>query len=294
MKHRTQLSLVPTPVGGLVLALFAVLALPLALPMATPAAFAQEAAAEETMTAEELIEKNLDAKGGREKIEAIETARIQGTMTMQGPAGDMSAPFTMEWKAPDQMRFEMSLQGMTLVQAFDGESGWMINPFMGKAAAEKMSDEDAEMFKEQADFHGPLVGWEEKGYTVEYAGEEEVEGTPTYKLKVVKPSGEESVLYLDQEYFLEIKQDSKRMVRGQEVEATSAIGDYKEVDGVVMAHSMDVQGAAGPGGNMNMTFETVELGVDLPDDRFAMPAAEEAAEGEGEEDGAETPPGSPR
>lgn len=300
MNHRTQPKLVPTRVEGLAsapvrgfalaLALFAILAPSLA----TPAAFAQEAAAEEAMTAGELIEKNLDAKGGREKIEAIETARIQGTMTMQGPGGDMSAPFTMEWKAPDQMRFEMSLQGMTLVQAFDGESGWMINPFMGKATAEKMSDEDAEMFKEQADFHGPLIGWEEKGYTVEYAGEEEVEGTPTYKLVVTKPSGEKTTLFLDQEYFLEIKQDSQRMVRGQEVEVTSAVGDYKEVDGLVMAHSMDVQGAGGPGGNMNMTFETVELGVDLPADHFAMPAAEESAEGEGEDDGAETPPGSSR
>lgn len=283
MKHRTQLSLA--------LALFAILALPLALPMATPAAFAQEAAAEEAMTAEGLIEQNLDAKGGREKIESVETARLQGTMTMQGPGGDMTAPFTMEWKAPDQARFELTIQGMTMIQAFDGESAWMINPFMGKATAEKMSDEDAEMFKEQTEFHGPLLDWEEKGYTVEYAGEEEVEGTPTHKLVVTKPNGEATTFYMDQEYFLEIKAESKRMVRGQEIEVTSAIGDYKEVDGLVMAHSLDVEGAGGPGGNMNMTFETVELGVDLADDRFAMPAVEEAAEGD---DGADTPPGSSR
>lgn len=253
------------------LALLAVLALPLA---ATPT-LAQEAADEPAMTADQLIEKNLEAKGGREKIESIDAARLQGTMNM----GGAEAPFVLEWKEPNQMRMELTLQGMTLVQAFDGETGWMINPFMGKTTPEKMSAEDAEMFQDQADFHGPLVDAEEKGYTVEYAGEEDVEGTPTYKLVVTKESGEEITLFLDKEYFLEIKQVGKRTVRGQEVETAMAVGDYKEVDGLVMAHSMDAVGAAGPpGGGFNMTIETVELNPELPEDRFEMPAVEEAGE----------------
>lgn len=275
MKHRKYPSL------ALTVALFAMFA----LPFVTPAAFAQEAAAEAAMTAEELIDKNLEAKGGRDTIESVESARLQGTMTMQGPNGDMSAPFVMEWEAPEKARFELTLQGMTMIQAFDGESGWMINPFMGKAAAEKMSEEDAEMFKETADFHGPLFDYEAKGNSVEFAGEEDVEGTPTYKLVVTSAKGEETTLFLDQEYFLEIRSEARRTVRGQEVNSSTSLGDYKEVDGLVLAHSMDVQGAGGPGA-MNMTFETVELNVDIPDDQFRMPETEEAAE----EDGAETPP----
>lgn len=281
MKHHDRSSF------ALAAALFAVLALPLA----APATFAQEAAAEDTLTAEELVEKNLEAKGGRERIGAVDSARLQGTMTMQGPTGEMSAPFAMEWKAPEMARVEFTLQGMTMVQAFDGENGWMINPFMGKAAAEKMSAEDAEMFREMADFHGPLFDYEEKGNTVEYLGEEDVEGTPTYKLLVTRRSGEQTTLYLDQEYFLEIRGEGTRTVRGQEIESTTSVGDYKEVDGLVLAHSMDMQGAGGPGG-MNITFETVELNVDLPDDRFTMPEVEETEEaGEGD---TETPPGSLR
>jgi outer membrane lipoprotein-sorting protein len=278
MKNRTYPNLASAL--ALALALIATLVLP-QLASAQEAAMADMADMAETpddgMTAETLVEKNLEAKGGKEKIESVESARIQGKMNMQG----MEAPFTLEWKAPDMMRMEMSLQGMTLVQAFDGETGWMINPFMGKTAPEKMSDDDAEMFKDQAEFHGPLVDYQEKGYTLTYEGEEDVEGTPTYKLKVVKPSGEEIVLYLDQEYFLEIKQDGKRTVRGQEIESSAAVGDYKEVDGLVMAHSLDVTGGGGPG-SMNMTFENVELNPELSDDEFAMPAAEEAEEGAGD------------
>lgn len=273
MKHRNRSSLARGHAAAL--ALFAVLVLPLA---AAPA-LAQEAAAAPAMTADELIEKNLEAKGGREKIESVDAARLQGTMNM----GGAEAPFVLEWKEPNQMRMELTLQGMTLVQAFDGETGWMINPFMGKTAPEKMSAEDAEMFQDQADFHGPLIDYEEKGYTVEYAGEEEVEGTPTHKLVVTKENGEEITLYLDQEYFLEIKQEAKRTVRGQEVETAMAVGDYKEVDGLVMAHSMDAVGAAGPpGGGFNMTIESVELNPELPAERFTMPAAEAAEEGEPE------------
>lgn len=275
MEHRNRSSLARGFAAAL--ALLAVLALPLT---ANPA-FAQEAAAEPAMTADELIEKNLDAKGGREKIESVDAARITGTMTMQGPNGDMNAPFTLEWKAPDHTRMEFTIQGMTMVQAFDGETGWMINPFMGKTTPEKMSAEDAEMFREQGEFHGPLLDYEEKGYTVEYAGEEDVEGTPTYKLVVTKPNGEVTNLFLDQEYFVEIRAEGIRTVRGQEVQSTISVGDYKEVDGLVMAHSLDVTGAGGPG-RINMTYEKVELNPELPEERFTMPAVEEAEEGEPE------------
>jgi outer membrane lipoprotein-sorting protein len=251
--------------GVLVLVLTAFLAPPLAAQDAAP-------------TAEELIEKNLEAKGGREALAATQTARVNGKMSM----GGMEAPFVYEWKAPDKLRIEFTIQGMTGIQAYDGETGWMVMPFMGKTDPEKMSPEDTAMLKDDADFRGPLFDPESKGYTVAYVGEEDVEGTPTYKLELTKETGEVSHLYLDQEYFLEIKQDSKRTVRGQEVESETAIGDYKEVGGLMMAHSHDVTTSMAPGGGQTMTFESIELNPEIPDERFAMPAPAPPADGEGE------------
>lgn len=253
-------------------------ALALALVLVVPVA--PVAAQDGELTIEQLIEKNLEAKGGREKLESVDSARVTGKMNM----GGMEAPFLLEWRAPDRMRMEFTLQGMTMVQAFDGTTGWMLNPFMGKAEPEKMSPEDADMIKEQADFHGPLFNPEEKGYEVAYAGEDEVEGTPVYKVEVTKPSGETSYVYLDREYFLEIQAESKRTIRGQEMETTMAIGDYKEVDGLMIAHSLDstMSGGQGPGGGFNMTIEAVELNPELADDRFTMP---EVALAEGEPEG---------
>lgn len=239
-------------------------------------------------TVEELIEKNLEAKGGRETIEAVDSARVSGTMTMGAGGQQMEAPFTLEWKAPDKTRMELTIQGMTMVQAYDGEVAWMLNPFMGQGSAEKMSEEDTAAFKDQADFHGPLLNPEEKGYEIEYVGEEEVEGTPTFKLKVTKPSGEETFLFLDQDYYLEIRSESKRTVRDQEMETAMAIGDYKEVDGLLMAHSLDATaagGAPGPGGGFNMTITEAELNPEIPDEHFVMPEEEPAPETEPEGDG---------
>lgn len=239
-------------------------------------------------TIEDLIQKNLEAKGGRDAWEGIETARITGTMSF----GPQEAPFAYEWKAPNKVRIEFTLQGMTGVQAFDGEGGWALMPFMGKTEPEKMAPEDAAQMKNEADFRGPLLNPEEKGYTLEYAGEEEVEGTPAYKIKVTNEDGDISYVYLDKEYYVEIQRVDERTIRGQEVVSTASIGDYKEVDGVMIPHSTEIKVSGAPeGASQVMSFEKVELNVDLADDRFAMPETSAPAEGEmAEGEGGEEPP----
>jgi outer membrane lipoprotein-sorting protein len=253
-------------------------ALALITALAAPA-FAQEGAP----TADSLIAQSLDAMGGRDTLEGVETARITGTMNM----GGMEAPFLYEWKAPDKVRIEFTIQGMTGTQAYDGETGWMVMPFMGKTDPEKMSPEDTEQIKDDADFRGPLYNPESKGYAVEYAGEEEVEGTPAYKLTLTKENGDVSTVFLDKEYLLEIKQEDNRTIRGQKMEMETSIGDYKEVAGLLLAHSREMRNSAMPEGQngQTMVFEKVELNVEIPDERFEMPEAPAAEEGQPEEGG---------
>jgi len=232
-------------------------------------------------TAESLIEKSLEAMGGRDTLESVESARITGTMNM----GGMEAPFLYEWKAPDKVRIEFTIQGMTGTQAFDGETGWMVMPFMGKTDPEKMAPEDTEQIKDDADFRGPLYDPESKGYTVEFMGEEDVEGTPAYKLKLSKENGDVSYIYLDKDYMLEIRQEDDRTIRGQKMEMETTVGDYKEVDGLMLAHSREMRNSAMPEGQAGQTmiFDKVELNVDIPDERFEMPEvpAPEETEPEG-------------
>jgi outer membrane lipoprotein-sorting protein len=233
-------------------------------------------------TVEEIVAANLEAKGGEEAWMALETGRMSGTMRMDGgAAGAIEMPFTVEFKKPHMMRLEFTMQGMTAVQAFDGETGWSIMPFLGKTEPEEMAEDQVKQLKDQADFEGPLVNYKEKGHTVEFVGKEVVDGTPAFKLKVTKENGDVDTLYLDEEYFVEFKIEAEREVQGSEVTIATILGDYKEVDGLVFAHSMEMSFGGGETQQV-ITINTIELGVELPDERFAMPEKVEAEAPAGE------------
>jgi len=236
----------------------------LALALAAPVLSAQ--------TLDEIIAKNVKAKGGLDKIKAVQTARLTGKMVV-GPG--MEAPFVMELKRPRHLRMEITFQGMTGTQAYDGKSGWAVMPFQGRKDPESMSADDLKLVDEQADFDGPLVDYKEKGHTVDLLGKEKVEGSDAFKIKVTLKNGDVRHLYLDAESFLEIKAEAKRTIRGSEQEFESIIGDYKEVGGLMLPHSME----GGPkGGTMRqkLTIDKIELNVPIEDARFKMPEVKKA------------------
>jgi outer membrane lipoprotein-sorting protein len=233
------------------------------------AALAQEAKTSE-MTLDEVLAMNLEARGGADKLAEMKTARFTGKMTM----GPMEAPFIMEWERPNKVRMDFTVQGQTGTQAFDGETAWMNMPFMGATAPEKMPEDQAKSLAENADaIEGPLVNWQDKGHQVEYLGIEEIDGTPAHKLHVTLKSGDEQTIYLDAEYGLQIKQLSKATFQGQQIEQETDIGDYKEVDGLMIPFSLESKVPGAPAGQSQMlTFEKVELNVEIPEDRFEFPA----------------------
>ena len=223
-------------------------------------------------TVDELIAKNVEARGGLDKLKSVQTMRITGKMTM-GPG--MEAPVTLELKRPNSVRMEFTFQGMTGVQAWDGKSGWAISPFGGKTDPEPLSPEDAKEAEEQADMDGPLVDYKSKGHAVELVGKEKLEGSDAYKLKVTLKNGTVNYSYLDADSYLPIMEESKRTVRGSEVEVESTIGDYKEVGGLLIPHSIQ-NGAKGKPEKQNIIVEKIELNPPLDDSRFAMPAPAKA------------------
>ena len=220
-------------------------------------------------TVDELIAQNVEARGGMDKLKAIQTLRISGKMTM-GPG--IEAPMTLEMKRPKRMRMEFTFQGMTGIQAYDGENGWQLMPFGGRKDPEPMSPEDLKDAEEQADMDGPLVDYKEKGHTVELLGQESVEGADVYKLKVSLKNGDIRYIYLDAEYFLAIKGEGKRMIRGSEVETEVSFGDFKEVEGVMFPHTIE-SGAKGGPERQKLVIETIEVNVLIDDARFKVPEA---------------------
>ena len=218
-------------------------------------------------TVDELIAKNIEAKGGMAKLMAVKSMRATGKM-VGGPG--MEFPFVMMNKRPNSTRMEFSFQGMTGMQVYDGKTAWMSMPFAGKKEPEVMPADQAKEMEEQADFDGPLVDYKAKGHKVELLGKDQVEGADAYKLKVTKKDGSERTFYQDAETYLEIKVESKRTIRGTEVEGESYMSDYKEVGGLMMAHVME-NGAKGSPQRQKLVIESIELNAAIPDSLFAMP-----------------------
>jgi hypothetical protein len=198
-------------------------------PIALTAALVALAASAPPMTADELVAKNLEARGGAAKLAAIHSFHAVGKVRIGGGTEAKTEVWVV---APDKCRTEFSLQGMTAVRAWDGGQAWTIQPFGGRRDPQKLTPDDAKDLIESADVAGPLSDYAGKGNRIEYLGTEDIDGTDAYKLRVTLKNGDTKVYYLDPDAFLEIRVVSHRMVRGQENVSTVDLGEYEKVDGL--------------------------------------------------------------
>ena len=226
-------------------------------------------------TVDELIEKNINARGGKDKLKAIQSMRLTGTMKM----GPMEAPLTIVKMRPSEMRMDFTIQGMTGTSAYDGTTGWSLMPFMGNKDPQKMTEEQLKEIRVDADFDGPTFDYKAKGNKVEYVGKVDTEGTPTYKLHVTTKEGKESNVYLDAGSYLVIRTEGTRNIQGQDLDVETSIGDYKTVDGLTMPYSMESH-VKGKEGGQAVTIEKIELNPTVDAAMFKMPAAAAAVKPE--------------
>jgi len=226
------------------------------------------------LSLDEVLRNYYDAIGGEDAWRAVNSLKLTGTMQM-GPG--MEAPFTVYSLRPGKQRLEFTFQGMTGVQAIDGDQAWMFMPFMGKTEPEVMPDEMAKQMKDQLDIEGALIDWVSKGHTLEMLGIGQAQGTDAYKIKAMLKSGTEQIYYLDAEEFVPFMMEDTRTFQGNKVETETIFSDFKEVDGLIMAHSIENRMKGQPGGQV-ITVQTVEIDPDLSTVEFAMPAAKPAAE----------------
>ena len=217
------------------------------------------------MTADELIAKNIQARGGLEAIRAIESLKLTGKLQSGSFEADIA-----EMKLRGKVRSEMSIQGMTQIRAFDGATGWTISPFGGRKDPQKLSGDDIKDMAIDADLEGPLVDYAKKGHRVEYLGIEDVDGTLAHKLRIKYQSGNEAVYFIDPDHFLEIRIISKSIYRGSEFEGETDLGEYEKVNGVFIPFSV-ASGAKGSTQKSTVTYDKGEANVELAESLFAFP-----------------------
>lgn len=221
------------------------------------------------MTVDQLVAKNMEAKGGTAAFEAIKTIRFEGRLLVN--QGQVELKVTETKERPGKVRSDAILQGMTLVQAYNGTDGWKVNPLYGRKDPEKMSADEAKSLVEEAEIGGPLENWKAQGKTLTYLGTEDVEGTAAHKLKVVRKNGDISYVYLDPDYFLEIRVIDQRIEQGAQVEIETDLGDYEKVNGVYFPFSIEA-GSKGSSDKQKTIIEKGEANIPVDESIFEFPA----------------------
>jgi hypothetical protein len=221
-------------------------------------------------TADELVQKNIEAKGGLEKIKALKSVRMTGTFD---GGGGFHARVGQENLRPNLVRETFSLQGMTGVQAYDGSTGWLIRPFGGRKDPQLLGEDDLRDLLIDADFDGPLVDYKEKGNTVEYLGHDIVDGDDALRLKVTLKNGDIIYYYLDPDAFIEIRKEVQEFIRGQVRETVIDLGSYKPVAGVMFPFSVSSGPKNDPTNRQTVTYDKIEVNVPMDASLFAVPAS---------------------
>lgn len=205
------------------------------------------------LSAAEIVDKNVTARGGMQAWQAVQTLSLQGklgaggnqraTLAIPGPsekpivphrpAEEAQLPFLMELKRGRKMRFELQFAGKTAIQVYDGSNGWKLRPFLNRTEVEPYTPEELKIASMQSDLDGPLVDYAAKGSRVELDGVEKVEDRDTYKLKVTERSGRTVHVWVDAATFLETKvEGTPRRLDGTDHPVEVYYRDYRTVDGL--------------------------------------------------------------
>lgn len=246
--------------------------IPLFLLLSAAFACAQSAP---TITLDDLLARNLKAHGGAERLNAVKTVRMTGALEY-APGSELA--LTIDIQRPEKVHFDYTLQGVTQMQGYDGKTGWGNDPFSGKRDAEPLGEDDLKDIQEQAYFGFGLSAYKDKGFKLEYIGLEPVEGSDAYKVKITLDNGDEIYYYLDTDYFLEIREEVKRKVRGAEREIDTSIGNYKEVAGLQFPFYFET-GTKGNPNTQKTSIDKIEVNPpSIDESRFKMPEKKPAAQ----------------
>jgi hypothetical protein len=184
-----------------------------------------------SMTADQLIRKNVAARGGDNAWQQVSTMTMTGRMDV---GKGLQVPYTMDLKRGRKVRVVIVFAGKTAVQVYDGAKGWKVRPFLGRNDVEPYTPEEQQKAAMDSDIDGLLVGYAAKGTKAQIEGVEKVEGRDAYKVKLVLKGGQERRVWIDAETYLELKIDGTRRLDGKPRMVSTYFRDYRTVNGLMV------------------------------------------------------------
>jgi len=220
-------------------------------------------------TVDELLTRNLAARGGAQAWAQVSTLQMTGRMEI---GRDVMVPYVLEQKRPGKMRLEFEFDGEPVVQTYDGKTGWKLTPFLGRRDAQPMTATELREAAGTSDPRGLLIDHAARGHKVALLGREKVEGRDAFKLQVTLPEGAVRWVYLDAETALEVKQEMRRKLGQRERLVQTYFYDWQPTQGVLVAHRQETR-TEGRKNTLPFLVQTVRVNLPLADELFGRPAS---------------------
>jgi hypothetical protein len=211
-------------------------------------------------TLDEILKKHYEARGGLTKMKAVKSMQINGKLMMMGK----EFPIRTYKKRPASVRTEIVMGKRSIIEAYDGKTGWQMNPMMGSAKAVDKKGDELNSIKEDADIDGLLVDWKTKGLKLELIGKEDLKGKQVFHIKAVRADESEKQLFLDAETYLLVQQSEKIRARDTDVNLVSTFSDFRKINSLMIPFFQEDNG----GMSQKTQIDTIIFNKPIPDSLF--------------------------
>jgi outer membrane lipoprotein-sorting protein len=224
----------------------------------------------EQLSAAQIAEKNVQARGGLQAWRMVKTLSMSGKLEAGGKQ-NAQLPFVLEMKRNRKTRLELVFNGQTAVQVYDGTNGWKLRPFLNRNDVEPYSPEELKAASMQADLDGPLVDYAAKGTKVQLEGVQQVEGHDAYNLKLTLKTGQVQHIWVDAQTFLDVKvEGTPRRLDGKVHPVATYLRDYRPVNGLMIPY-INETAVQGVQKTEKILVDKVVVNPNLEESRFSKP-----------------------
>lgn len=215
-------------------------------------------------TAEDIVAKHIKAHGGQAKWEAVKSMKISGQFT----SFSTTEKFETYKVRPNFYYSDFYLGQFPVIEGTDGKVFWTIDPWQDILYPREINANEENVFLQKAEFCTPFFDYEKNGSKVEYIGEEDVDGIPTFKLKLTRSNGNEELWYLNQETYLEYKLESQWIDFMRPYNQSTFFDDFRSVEGLILPFYFEREFIHR---HRVTEIESIELNVDFDTDKCKFP-----------------------
>lgn len=252
-----------------------------ALAAASPTPATIDLAHTPAITASQIVERNIAARGGREAWRNVQTMIWIGHMdSLHAP--DPRMGFVLAQKRPNKTRFEVNALSQKTWRVFDGVQGWKQRPDSeGRPDVQPFSARELQFARQAVVIDAPLIDADSRALPVELDGEESIDGHRTYRLLVGQAPAQRRRVWVDAQSFLDVRYERVSYTSaGVPVLLSVDCRDFKDFAGLQIPTIVETGSPARGGPVDKMVIEQVAINSPVDDQVFQRPGTGRRMRGE--------------